>query len=104
MVVLDPGFRTAHYSSPVNSRLRAILPLKNVEGLKMTINHAGVDEPVPMADNKVTVVDESFDHVWENPTGQPAAYLAVDFAHPNIPKDGSTHSLSKTGQDFYAVW
>ena len=102
VVVLDPGFRTVHYSSPVNSRLRALLPLKNIEGLKLTIG--GLDEVVPLADNQVTVVDESFEHVWENPTGQPSAFLAVDFHHPNIAKDVTSHTLTKNGENFYAVW
>ena len=71
----------------------------------MTTSSQGhVDEPVALAENKVTVVDESFEHVWENPTGEPSAYLAVDFAHPNIAKEQSLPGLTKNGEHFYAVW
>ena len=43
LVVLDPGFKSVHHTSPADGKLRAILPLQNPEGLVLGINTSKED-------------------------------------------------------------
>jgi len=106
LVVLDPGFKSVHHTSPADGKLRAILPLQNPEGLVLGINTSkedSNDRRVVLEENQVTIVDTSYDTVWSNPSDKPAVYLAVDFIHPNLEGENN-QGLSKHGEHIYTVW
>lgn len=98
LTVLDAGAKTLPVTGLTNLKLRILVPVQIPSGFKFAI---GKDEEVDFSDEKWDVIDNSFEHSFDNEKGtEKAIWLSIDIPHPEFSAEEeskvSIHDFAKS--------
>ena len=82
LTVIDPKTKTLPVECLTSLRLKILMPIQIPEKFQMTL---GKDTEVSLVEGQWTVIDDTFERVYNNENGDKAAiWLSLDIPHPDL--------------------
>ena len=82
LTVIEPKTKTLPVENLTPLRLKVVMPIQIPEKFQMIL---GKDTEVPLVEGQWTVIDDTFERVYNNENGDKAViWLSIDIAHPDL--------------------